>query len=38
MVGSPNFVPYVYDGDASSAGNGVRVPLGSAVIERVFTR
>jgi Zn-dependent M28 family amino/carboxypeptidase len=38
MVGSPNFVPYVYDGDASSAGNGVRVPPGSAVIERVFTR
>jgi Zn-dependent M28 family amino/carboxypeptidase len=38
MVGSPNFVPYVYDGDASSTGNGVRLAPGSAVIERVFTR
>jgi aminopeptidase Y len=38
MVGSPNFVPYVYDGDASSAGNGVRLAPGSAVIERVFAR
>ncbi len=38
MVGSPNFVLYVYDGDASADGKGVRVPPGSAVVERVFTR
>jgi Zn-dependent M28 family amino/carboxypeptidase len=38
MVGSANFVPFVYDGDAASAGNGVRVPAGSAAIERVLTR
>ena len=32
MVGSPNFVRFVYDGDANGA------PAGSAAIERVFTR
>ncbi len=38
MVGSPNFVPFVYDGDGSTAGNGPRLPPGSAAIERAFAR
>ena len=35
MVGSPNFVRFVYDGDASDFEVGA-VPAGSAEIERVF--
>lgn len=34
MVGSPNFVRYVYDGDGSSFGN--KGPDGSALVEQVF--
>ena len=34
MVGSPNFVRYVYDGDGSAF--GVKGPNGSAVVEKVF--
>lgn len=37
MVGSPNFVMFVYDGDGSTGG-AVSAPPGSAAIERVFTR
>jgi Zn-dependent M28 family amino/carboxypeptidase len=37
MVGSRNFVPFVYDGDGSSTARGDRAPpAGSAAIERVF--
>lgn len=36
MVGSSNFVRFVYDGDNSSGG-GVAGPAGSAQIERLFT-
>ena len=36
MVGSRNFVLFVYDGDGSSTARG-RPPAGSAAIERVFT-
>ena len=35
MVGSPNFVRFVYDGDNSTGGGSVG-PAGSDVIERVF--
>lgn len=35
MVGSPNFVRFVYDGD-NSAGGGAVGPAGSDVIEKVF--
>ena len=35
MVGSPNFVRFVYDGD-NSAGGGAVGPPGSDVIEKVF--
>jgi Zn-dependent M28 family amino/carboxypeptidase len=39
MVGSRNFVRFVYDGDGSTApGRPNRLPTGSAAIERVFTR
>jgi Zn-dependent M28 family amino/carboxypeptidase len=39
MVGSRNFVRFVYDGDGSEAGpRDRRLPAGSAAIERVFTR
>jgi Zn-dependent M28 family amino/carboxypeptidase len=34
MVGSPNFVPFVYDGDGSAF--GVTGPNGSARVEQVF--
>ncbi|AXJ10788.1 M28 family peptidase [Arthrobacter sp. PM3] len=34
MVGSPNFVRYVYDGDGSAF--GVKGPNGSALVEKVF--
>ena len=35
MIGSPNYVRFVYDGDGSS--EGVAGPAGSGEIERVFT-
>jgi Zn-dependent M28 family amino/carboxypeptidase len=35
MVGSPNYVRFVYDGDGSAF--GVKGPSGSALIEKVFT-
>jgi Zn-dependent M28 family amino/carboxypeptidase len=35
MVGSPNFVRFVYDGDGSAF--GVKGPSGSGLIEKVFT-
>jgi Zn-dependent M28 family amino/carboxypeptidase len=38
MVGSPNFVPFVYDGDGSAGGSAARLPPGSGAVERVFTR
>ena len=38
MVGSPNFVPFVYDGDGSTAGSAPSLPQGSAAIERVLAR
>ena len=39
MVGSPNFVLFVYDGDGStSSRRRARLPAGSAAIERVFRR
>lgn len=34
MVGSPNFVRYVYDGDGSAFGE--KGPNGSALVEKVF--
>jgi Zn-dependent M28 family amino/carboxypeptidase len=36
MVGSPNFVRFVYDGDGS--GTNAQFPAGSAAIERLFAR
>jgi Zn-dependent M28 family amino/carboxypeptidase len=36
MLGSPNFVRFVYDGDGSAT--GTKGPTGSANIERVFKR
>lgn len=36
MVGSPNFVRFVYDGDNSDGGNTIFVPPESAVIEQLF--
>ena len=36
MLGSPNFVRFVYDGDGSAT--GTKGPAGSAKIERVFNR
>jgi Zn-dependent M28 family amino/carboxypeptidase len=39
MVGSPNFVRFVYDGDGSASRSGdAASPAGSAVIEQVFRR
>jgi Zn-dependent M28 family amino/carboxypeptidase len=38
MVGSPNFVRFVYDGDNTLETPGVTAPEGSAQIERLFTR
>ncbi|GGI07740.1 M28 family metallopeptidase [Egicoccus halophilus] len=38
MVGSPNFVRFVYDGDESSWTAPVPVPDGSVAIERLFER
>lgn len=38
MVGSRNFVRFVYDGDNSTAAGRAPFPAGSAAIERVFTR
>ena len=35
MVGSPNYVRFVYDGDGS--GDGPAGPPGSAQIEQIFT-
>ncbi|UAL32070.1 M20/M25/M40 family metallo-hydrolase [Nocardioides rotundus] len=37
MIGSPNFVRFVYDGD-NSLGTGVDGPDGSGQIEQMFTR
>jgi Zn-dependent M28 family amino/carboxypeptidase len=36
MVGSPNFVRFVYDGDNTLETTGVTAPEGSAQIERLF--
>lgn len=36
MIGSPNFVRFVYDGDGSAAPDSVAGPKGSARIEKVF--
>jgi Zn-dependent M28 family amino/carboxypeptidase len=36
MVGSPNYVRFVYDGDGSAF--GVKGPTGSAQIERIYNR
>ena len=38
MVGSPNFVRFVYDGDASSTQSSLELHPASAAIERVFAR
>jgi Zn-dependent M28 family amino/carboxypeptidase len=38
MVGSRNFVRYVYDGDGSASSSSSSLPAGSAAIERVFRR
>src|SRR5262245_53887587 len=38
MVGSPNFVLFVYDGDGSSSRSPFALPPGSAAIERLFAR
>ena len=38
MLGSPNYVRFVYDGDGSDTPDDVRIPAGSAKIERVFNR
>jgi Zn-dependent M28 family amino/carboxypeptidase len=38
MVGSRNFVRFVYDGDGSASTGRSRFPAGSAAIEQVFTR
>ena len=37
MLGSPNYVRFVYDGDGSDDPNGLAGPPGSAQIESVFT-
>src|SRR4029079_4981894 len=34
MVGSPNYVPFVYDGDGSAT--GAKGPAGSGDVEKVF--
>ena len=38
MLGSPNYVRFVYDGDGSDSPDDVVIPAGSAKIERVFNR
>jgi Zn-dependent M28 family amino/carboxypeptidase len=39
MIGSPNFVRFVYDGDGSASPRSrSQLPAGSAAIERVFTQ
>jgi Zn-dependent M28 family amino/carboxypeptidase len=38
MLGSPNFVRFVYDGNGSDSPDDVAIPAGSAKIERVFNR
>jgi Zn-dependent M28 family amino/carboxypeptidase len=38
MVGSPNFVRFVYDGDGSASPRRAPPPAGSAAIERVLAR
>jgi Zn-dependent M28 family amino/carboxypeptidase len=38
MLGSPNYVRFVYDGDGSDTPDDVRIPAGSGKIERVFNR
>lgn len=38
MVGSQNFVTFVYDGDGSTGRSRFPLPRGSAAIERVFAR
>ncbi|XRQ14167.1 M20/M25/M40 family metallo-hydrolase [Actinomadura welshii] len=37
MIGSPNFVRFVYDGDNSEGQNPVASPAGSGAIEKAFT-
>jgi Zn-dependent M28 family amino/carboxypeptidase len=37
MLGSPNYVRFVYDGDGSDDPNGLAGPPGSAQIEQLFT-
>ena len=36
MIGSPNFVRFVYDGDGSDIPPTIAVPPGSAVVEQLF--
>lgn len=36
MIGSPNFVRFVYDGDNSTGGSNVPPPAGSGAIEKAF--
>ncbi|TMQ99102.1 M20/M25/M40 family metallo-hydrolase [Actinomadura soli] len=36
MIGSPNFVRFVYDGDNSTGGSTVPPPAGSGAIEKAF--
>ncbi|MFI0482884.1 M20/M25/M40 family metallo-hydrolase [Actinomadura sp. 9N215] len=36
MIGSPNFVRFVYDGDNSTGGSSVPPPAGSGAIEKAF--
>ncbi len=36
MIGSPNFVRFVYDGDGSDIAPTIAVPPGSAVVEQLF--
>jgi Zn-dependent M28 family amino/carboxypeptidase len=38
MLGSPNYVRFVYDGDGSDSPDDVVIPAGSGKIERVFNR
>ena len=37
MIGSPNFVRFVYDGDNSEGQNPIESPAGSGAIEKAFT-
>jgi Zn-dependent M28 family amino/carboxypeptidase len=36
MLGSPNFVRFVFDGDNSAGGNTLALPAGSGAIEQLF--